>query len=135
MKKRDRLTFDPVTGAARMVRVLVVDDQPAVGEVVLGALELEGYEVRLCTTGEDARAMLADWTPEVLVTDLLMLPEDGSSLIAWVRKRFGKRIRIVLYSARHNAQVTEAVAEASHPDAFVSKPFELDDLYKAVAGV
>src|SRR4051794_21638581 len=66
----------PVVSAGR---VLVVDDEPAVGRVVSDLLGDEGYEVRWATNGEEALRVLDVWLPDVIVLDLMMPVMDGPS--------------------------------------------------------
>jgi CheY-like chemotaxis protein len=72
-------------GALRGLRVLVVDDQP----VILGLLEeilaSEGATVLACVAALDALALLREWRPDVLVSDIAMPDEDGYWLIRQVR--------------------------------------------------
>lgn len=105
-----------------------------IGEFMLAACDAWGYDGRFCESVADAQAVLADWTPDCVIADLMMLPQDGTSLIAWVKERFGKQIRTVLYSARQERDTMGVVAGVSHPDAYLSKPFEIDDLQAVIVG-
>jgi two-component system response regulator MprA len=59
------------------VRILVVDDEPAVREAVDRALRLEGYVTELAGDGREALEALADRAPDALVLDVLMPYVDG----------------------------------------------------------
>ena len=59
------------------MRILVVDDEPAVREAVDRALRLEGYQTELAADGAEALDALADRTPDALVLDVLMPRVDG----------------------------------------------------------
>lgn len=115
-------------GQSRPKRVLAVDDSGGIREFLLDALTALGYDARVCDGFDNATKMLAGWTPEIALIDLMMAPRDGTSLVVWIRQRFGKDIRLVLYSARQDAELVSAVASDVKPDAFLAKPFDLEDL-------
>ena len=53
-------------------RILVVDDEPRVREVVARYLQRDGYEVEVAVDGEDARRSLADFRPDLVVLDIML---------------------------------------------------------------
>ncbi len=74
--------------ARKHVRLLLVDDDDAVREVVAMYLEDTGYDVRVATNGGEALALLADGTPvDALVTDLSMPGMDGLAVIREAQRR------------------------------------------------
>ena len=80
------------------MRILVVDDEPAVRDSLDRALRLEGYEVELAVDGAEALSRLATRPPDVVVLDLLMPGVSGFEAIgALQRARPG--IGIVAYTA------------------------------------
>jgi len=58
-------------------RVLVIDDDRAIREAVADALDREGYEIQLSSTGDEALKMISDSTPNVIILDLRMPGMDG----------------------------------------------------------
>ncbi|MBA3729037.1 MAG: response regulator, partial [Actinobacteria bacterium] len=66
-------------------RVFLVDDEPSVREAVARALRMEGYEVDLATDGAEALAMLASYTPDAIVLDVLMPNVDGLEVCSRLR--------------------------------------------------
>jgi len=106
-------------------RVLVIDDEAAIRELLEYGLGQAGFVVR--TVGDAAAALEAVrvWTPEVIVLDV-MLPEiDGFALLPMLRRLTDAPI--VMLSAR--AETAEKVAGLSRgADDYVAKPFELEEL-------
>jgi signal transduction histidine kinase/ActR/RegA family two-component response regulator len=74
-------------GAVRLdgVRVLAVDDDPDALELATFILGGAGAQVRTCLSAREARGVLREWRPDVLVSDIEMPGEDGYALIRWVR--------------------------------------------------
>jgi len=81
------------------VRILVVDDEPAVREAVDRALRVEGYETELAADGAQALEALADRAPDALVLDLLMPRVDGLEVCRRLRAA-GDRTPVLVLTAR-----------------------------------
>jgi signal transduction histidine kinase/ActR/RegA family two-component response regulator len=67
------------------IRVLAVDDEPDARQLLKAVLEQCGAEVRTCGSASEALAVLAEWRPDLLVSDIGMPGEDGYALIRQVR--------------------------------------------------
>ncbi|HEU4326822.1 MAG TPA: PAS domain-containing protein [Roseiflexaceae bacterium] len=67
------------------LRVLVVDDQPAIVDLLVELLASDGAVVRACTSAQEALALLRSWRPDLLVSDIAMPEADGYWLIQHVR--------------------------------------------------
>ena len=111
-------------------RVLVVDDEPSVAQVVVDALADEGYEVRWAANGREALAVLGAWLPDLIVLDLMMPVMDGRAFRAAQRRLPGAaaRVPVLVLSGMREARATaEALGAAA-----LTKPFDLDDLVATV---
>ena len=106
-------------------RVLVVDDDPAIRELVATLLADEGWAVRAAADGLAALAASGAWRPDLIVSDVAMPRLDGLGLLERLRQR-GDRTPLVLISAG-------APIPAQPNVWFVAKPFDLDQLLAAVA--
>ncbi len=73
------------------VRILVVDDEAAARDLLTTALTQSGAEVQAATSAVEALALLDEWPPNVLVSDIAMPLEDGYTLIRQVRERGAER--------------------------------------------
>jgi two-component system response regulator MprA len=108
------------------VRILVVDDEPAVRDSLRRALTLEGYEVDLAADGAEALARLSTSPPEIVLLDVLMPRVDGLEVARRVRAA-GNRVPILMLTARE--QVSDRVAGLdAGADDYVVKPFALEEL-------
>jgi CheY-like chemotaxis protein len=119
---------------ARPGRVLVVEDEASVGQVVADVLADEGHEVRWATNGRDALALLDQWRPDVIVLDLMMPVMDGRAFRAAQRLLPGTvaRVPLVVLSGMREARAT---AEELGATAVLAKPFELQDLVDTIGRV
>ncbi len=114
----------------RSMRVLVVDDEPAVRDALVRALDTEGYDTRSATDGATALTEIARWQPSVVVLDVLMPFMDGLTTCRTLRGR-GDRTPILMLTAR------DAVADRiegldAGADDYLVKPFDLDELLARV---
>jgi len=67
------------------LRVLVVDDEPEARQIISTVITRTGGEVKTCTCASEALANLAEWKPDVILSDIAMPDEDGYSFIGKVR--------------------------------------------------
>jgi DNA-binding NtrC family response regulator len=73
-----------------MANILVVDDDNLVSDMLSQLLTRAGHEVQVAEDGEDAIAILQSFSPDVMVTDILMPKKSGTSLIAEVKDQHPK---------------------------------------------
>ena len=69
-------------------RLLVVDDEPSIRDLLQMSLSKEGYEVRVAKDGFDALAQMRGALPELILTDLKMPNMSGFEFLSVVRRRF-----------------------------------------------
>jgi signal transduction histidine kinase/CheY-like chemotaxis protein len=67
------------------LRVLLVDDEPEAREILSTVIGRTGAEVKICISASDALSKLAEWRPDVILSDIAMPEEDGYSFIGKVR--------------------------------------------------
>ena len=128
------VAWRPVTapGPAPLARVLVVDDDAVIRQLVCVNLELEGFEVFQAVDGQDCLDRVREVAPDVVTLDVMMPRLDGWDTAAALRGDPDTAgIKIVLVSARAQAADLER-GERLGVDAYVTKPFDPDDLIQAV---
>ncbi|GAA0352448.1 response regulator transcription factor [Actinoallomurus spadix] len=117
----------------RPVRVLVVDDEPYLADLVATALRYEGFEPALAGTGAEALAQVAVLRPDLIVLDV-MLP-DGSGLDTCRRlRREGCEAPVVFLTAR-DATEDKIAGLTVGGDDYVTKPFSLEELIARIRAV
>ena len=112
------------------MRILVVDDEPAVRVVLERALRLEGYDVALAEDGDDALRVVARDAPELVVLDVLMPALDGIAVCRRLR-RAGDRTPILMLTARDAVSDRVSGLDAGADD-YLVKPFALEELLARV---
>ena len=110
-------------------RVLLVDDEPAVTDVLRGLLVDEGYQVRTADDGSDALTSFRMWAPSLVITDLNMTPMNGIELCRRIRAESGVPIIVVSGDTDEHSKVA---AIDSGADDYVVKPFGPDELMARV---
>lgn len=114
-----------------MAKILVVDDEYGIAEVLAAVLEDEGYEVALAINGHMALASIENDVPDLIFTDYMMPLMDGRALVrAIMAKPDLRHIPIVVMSSMPEATIQANVVGHAQ---FVRKPFRLDDVVNAAA--
>ena len=125
----EAMVSEAMTAGAR--RVLVVEDEDAVGEVVADVLADEGYEVRRARNGREGLDVLQGWLPQLILLDLMMPEMDGWTFRA-EQRRFGGPVSAVPVIVLSGAREARARADELGAVQAISKPFDLDEVIAAV---
>jgi DNA-binding response OmpR family regulator len=108
--------------------VLVVDDEPQVVWMLQFSLEAEGYETYVARDGRKALDEIRAHHPKVMLLDIMMPVMDGWSVLEQVRALPAEdQPRVIVVSARSSLRDRNKAVELG-ADAFVPKPFNVDDL-------
>ena len=112
--------------------VLVIEDDPDVGEVFLLALENAGYTVAVVETVSKALSVVFQKLPDLIILDLLLPDMNGLDLIRYIRKQHPDRHvpMLVVSGASGGFQMNRALEAGA--DGFLSKPVAVDELVNAV---
>ena len=123
--------------ALRGVRVLVVDDEDSIRELVTAVFRGSGAEVREASSARAALDALKHWPADVVLTDLAMPHADGFDLLHWLRTSNAERLRtvpVVALTAFAMPEDRERVMSGGF-QGFVAKPVDVAALREAVADV
>ena len=112
-------------------RVLIVDDDPAIRQILRVLLERDGVQADIAEDGERATAMLRERTYSVVLLDLLMPRLDGRGVIAFMTEQHIDTPVIVVSAVGDTA----ADLDPHLVRVVMQKPFEARDLRKVVAAV
>jgi two-component system response regulator ResD len=114
--------------------ILVVDDEPTIGEVVSAYLEKAGYETRVAVDGDEALAAVAERSPDLIVLDLMLPGTDGLEVMRRVRERSEKTSAIILLTAK-GGESDRVTGLRLGADDYVVKPFSPAEIVARVDAV
>ncbi len=121
--------------AALGTSVLVVDDEPQVVWVLQFSLEAEGYTTFAARDGAQALLAIAEHHPQLMLLDIMMPTMDGWAVLEQMMQLpHQDRPRVVVVSAMANLRDRAKAAEMG-ADAFMPKPFNVDDLLAVLQGL
>ncbi len=112
--------------------ILVIEDEPSVGEVVSLYLRRAGYEVVVARDGSDALEILDRSFPQLVVLDLMLPNVDGWEICRWIRER--SNVPIIMLTARREESDRIAGLEMGADD-YITKPFSPQELVSRVKAV
>ena len=110
-------------------RVLVVEDDPTIRELVELVLAEDGCEVQSRGTSWEALPLVQSWRPDVILLDLTLSDGDGETFLATTRQLVTEDIAVLLLSGSSN--LDQYVARLRANGAF-RKPFDIEELRMAV---
>ena len=114
------------------IKVLVVDDEPVVTEVVSRYLGREGFQVATADSGEAALSMAREWEPDLIVLDLMLPKIDGLEVCRTLRAE--GQVPIVMLTAR-GEETDRIVGLELGADDYVVKPFSPRELVARIKAV
>ncbi|MEV0735628.1 response regulator transcription factor [Streptomyces sp. NPDC050549] len=115
------------------VRVLVVDDDPDLAEVLSGALRYEGWEVRTAGDGASAVDGARDLLPDAVVLDVMLPDTDGFAVLRSLRE-VKPDVCVLFLTARDTVEDRIAGITAGGDD-YVTKPFSLEEVVARLRGL
>lgn len=111
---------------AESTRILIVDDEAGMRELLKDALKLAGFETQAASDGMSALTLLRSYSPDIMIIDINMPLMDGFELVERLRKT-GNEVPVLMLSARADrVDVTRGLTLGA--DDYVVKPFGLEEL-------
>jgi two-component system OmpR family response regulator len=107
-------------------RVLVVDDEPNITELVAMALRYEGFTVQTAATGRAALDAVAAFTPALVILDVMLPDIDGIEVLRRLMAQ-GRKVPIIFLTAR-DATEDKVHGLTVGGDDYVTKPFSIEEL-------
>ncbi|NJC73474.1 response regulator [Planosporangium thailandense] len=117
-----------------MALILVVDDEPAIRQLLTDVLELDGHEVRTAADGLAALSAFEARRPDCVVLDLMMPGLDGYGVLRGIRGQDGDPVPVILLTAAADAD-SAARAWADGADYYLAKPFGADEVLYLIRGL
>ena len=119
----ERIRTMGMTSEVRPARILLVEDEPAVRELLRHALTRRGYQVETGCTGDEGMALCESLEPpDLLITDLILPGATGAAIAERLRQR-APGVKVLLMSGYAEHPLLDAAHAAGEP--CLVKPFEL----------
>jgi two-component system KDP operon response regulator KdpE len=110
-------------------RILVIDDESQITRVLRAALSAQGYDVRTANDPEEGLRVFRDWSPDLVITDLMMPTMSGVEVCRLIRTKSTTPV-LVLSVREHERSKVEALDAGA--DDYVTKPFSIQELLARV---
>ena len=115
------------------LRVLVVDDEQMLTDLLSMALRMEGWDVRAAASGFQALQSARDFDPDVMVLDIMMPDLDGMAVLHRLRQS-GNDVPVLFLTAKDSVGDRVAGLTAGGDD-YVTKPFSLEEVVARLRGL
>ncbi|WP_298802056.1 response regulator transcription factor [uncultured Pseudokineococcus sp.] len=116
------------------LRVLVVDDEQNLTELLAMALKYEGWQVRTAADGARALSEARSWRPDAVVLDVMLPDLDGLEVLRRLRADAGDDVPVLFLTAKDAVEDRVAGLTAGGDD-YVTKPFSLEELVARLRGL
>ncbi|WP_462266160.1 response regulator transcription factor [Mucilaginibacter sp.] len=114
-----------------MSRILAVDDDRDILDVIQFILEDSGYEVATLSDGTKLLATIQEHTPDLILLDIMLGNVDGRDLCKNVKAEDSMHdIPVIMISASHN--LSDVLRQDCAPDDFIAKPFDINVLLNKI---
>jgi two-component system OmpR family response regulator len=115
------------------LKVLVVDDEPPITELLNMSLGFEGYEVQVATSGRSGLELAKSFRPDLIVLDVMMPDLDGFQVLRRLREE-GNKVPVLFLTARDAVEDRVSGLTAGADD-YLAKPFSLAELSARVGSI
>jgi DNA-binding response OmpR family regulator len=114
-------------------KILVVDDDANIRELILVNLTAAGYDVKTASDGKDAIEKIAAFLPVLIVLDIMMPEIDGWEVCKFVRDDPGlEHIKIIMLTAKGSERDKLIGKGIFKADEYLTKPFDIEELIKTI---
>ncbi len=110
-------------------KVLIVDDEPTLGEILAAKLDEAGFETILARDGNEGLEMALAQKPDLILLDIVMPKMDGITMLRELRQNeWGKTAAVIMLSNLNTAEAVERSLAEGVYDYLVKVDYSLDDL-------
>ncbi|KOF56198.1 MULTISPECIES: response regulator transcription factor [Clostridium] len=113
-------------------KVLIVDDDENISEVIKLYLDSSGYSTRVCNDGKEAEDNFLEYKPDIVLLDIMLPKIDGVDVLKWIRKEFNTPV--IMLTAKGET-FDKVLALELGADDYIVKPFEPKELIARVKAV
>lgn len=123
-----------VNNIKKYKRILIIEDNHAILDVITLILQSESYKVSGLQQGADLMAHIDAFKPDLIIIDIRLPDADGRDLLTQIRNTAATAaIPVLMISAKYTAKTL--VHGDYKPNGFIAKPFDIDDLLDKIEGI
>ncbi len=115
------------------IRVLLVDDEPALTNLVKMALHYEGWNIEVARDGGEAVAKFKEFEPDLLVLDIMLPDTDGLQVLKMIRE--SDQYTPTLFLTARDSVMDRVTGLTAGADDYLTKPFSLEELVARLRGL
>ena len=113
-----------------MKKILVVDDEKPISDIIKFNLTKEGYDVHTAYDGEEALKQVEEVSPDLIILDLMLPKMDGLEALQLIKKSDDHVKAIMITAAGQKEKMIQAIKYGAAE--FISKPYEPDEVKEVV---
>ena len=122
-------------GAPKVAKILVVDDEPDILEIISYNLRKEGYEVKTAENGLEAVASAKEFLPDMILLDVMMPKMDGMEACKQIRAVPSLKHCFILFLTAREEEFVEVLSFQAGADDFLTKPIKPRALISRIEAV
>ena len=121
-----------ISTSSALQRILVVDDEPNISELIATSLRFVGFDVRTASNGSQALIAAEEFRPHAIVLDVMMPGQDGFEVCRQLRQD-GHNVGVLFLTAKDTTEdKIEGLSNRIGGDDYLTKPFSLEELVARV---
>jgi DNA-binding response OmpR family regulator len=113
-------------------KVLIVDDDENICEVIKMYVQSSGYDTRVCHDGKEAEVVFSEYKPDLVLLDIMLPHIDGIDVLKWIRKE--REIPVIMLTAKGET-FDKVLGLELGADDYIVKPFEPKELLARIKAV
>ena len=119
----------------KIAKILVVDDDPDIVEILSYNLSLAGYEIKSAVNGKEAIKKAKSFIPEIILLDVMMPEMDGIEVCSKIKELSSLSNTVVIFLSARNDDFTQIAAFDAGGDDYISKPVKPKILLKKISSI
>ncbi|MBW4513485.1 MAG: response regulator transcription factor [Scytonematopsis contorta HA4267-MV1] len=112
--------------------ILIVDDEPEIGQLIQLTLEKEGFSCRVSRDGVNALRLFQEQPPDLIILDLMLPGLDGLEVCARIRQKSGAKDPYIMMLTAKGEEIDRVIGLSTGADDYMTKPFSPRELVARV---
>ena len=115
-----------------MTKIMIVDDEPDIGEMLNLFLNQEGFDTKTAVNGNDFLDKIDEFNPDIVTLDVMMPGLTTIEILEKLKEKQSKPKIILLTVVRLSDEEKEKISNMGNIVDYITKPFELDDFMNTI---